>query len=188
VNYTNKKEYVPPEIMEGTKDIKISFVQGLMDSEACITPRLLDDEGRLKGRTAVYFGVKSEWIFSVWEICKELGAEPTKTSYRDDLYRFVISPRKYFNAGLTFNIARKRELLFKALVRHQMDTTKIKPRKPLSPGYRTNSRLSDEDVLEIRSLARITTYRKLAENFNVCEATIKRIVDGKTFKHLLGNE
>lgn len=50
-----------------------------------------------------------------------------------------------------------------------------------------NSKLTEENVLYIRAnfKPRIITRSKLAEMFNVKEATIKDVLRGKTWKHLL---
>jgi hypothetical protein len=182
VEMTGKKAFVPTEILQSSKDIKIAFLQGLMDSEACIT-RKKRIPSREKTQTTVLFAVKSEWIHDVWRLCGELGAKPSPILKGSGIYRFAMTPKNYAEVGLTFNILRKREILYDALTPY-----KSKPRisnvQREPPIGLTSSRLSDEDVIEIRRLISVKSYQTLSEMYHVSDSTIRRIVQGKTFRRL----
>lgn len=182
---TGKKAYIPQEIINGSRDVKLAFVQGIMDSEATISPRRITAENRVVGAPKIIFGVKSEWIYEVKKLCNELGASPSAI-YRSkgDILKFQMSPIRYNAAGLTFSIERKRIIL-----ECHKDPYPSKKRSYNHPRKKAvanlgNSRLSENDIRQIWSYIGKYTYREIGQMFGVSEWTVLRIANRKTFKHL----
>jgi hypothetical protein len=119
-NETALKETIPASVMNGTLDMKKSFIQGVMDSEAWISCSL-NPIGPSSIQLSV--GVTSSWIKQLHQLFAEVGVSTTKIGTRihkddpkylkprKDFHSFSIHIQEYVDAGLSFNIKRKRDRL-----------------------------------------------------------------------------
>lgn len=117
---TALKETIPASVMQGTADMKKSFIQGVMDSEAWIQCSL-NPIGPSTIQLSV--GVTNDWIKQLHQLFSEVGVETTKIGTRKhgddpkylkprkDFHSFSIHILEYVDAGLSFNIKRKRDRL-----------------------------------------------------------------------------
>lgn len=117
---TQRKLKIPDWIMMGDSEEKRAFIQGVMDSEAWISCTL---QALGPSRVQMSVGVTSDWIHSLHKLFSELNVETTKVytrKFKDspkylkprrDFYSFDIDIVQYVDAGLTFNILRKRHRL-----------------------------------------------------------------------------
>lgn len=117
---TQRKEIIPPSVMNGTPDEKKSFIQGVMDSEAWIRV-VLSPMGQCVIELSV--GVTSSWITDLHKLFSDVGVQTTKIGTRKfkddpkylkprkDFHSFSIHVLQYVESGLTFNIKRKRDRL-----------------------------------------------------------------------------
>lgn len=118
---TQKKEIVPESVTNGTDAMKSAFIQGVMDSEAWISMSL-NPIGPSHIQLTV--GVTSAWITQCHSLFADLKIATTKISTRKfkqddpkylkprkDFHSFSINILDYVDAGLTFNIKRKRDRL-----------------------------------------------------------------------------
>lgn len=111
LHLTKDKSEIPNFIFDGDDDSKKSFIQGLMDSEGYITLSLSPIKDQHIG---LYFANTSRWTKDFWHIVKKLGIEVSDLHLRKmkdgrkDVYNFKLNILDYVNAGLSFNILRKR--------------------------------------------------------------------------------
>jgi len=116
IKVTNNKHKVPDEIMNGSKEIKKAFLQGLMDSEGCISKR------KIKRRKAcsfqLTFGISSLLCYDIQKLFSELGIKTGKmtiTKFKNGkykiAYRFSINLFDYYKSGMGFSIGWKQERL-----------------------------------------------------------------------------
>jgi DNA-binding transcriptional regulator WhiA len=110
---TRDKSMIPNFIMDGDDTIKKSFLQGLMDSEGWITVIL----NSLKiSNIALNFGNTASWTKDVCRMFNECGITTSKIYTKNQqekkaLFWFSLDIMEYINAGMTFNIKRKRNRL-----------------------------------------------------------------------------
>lgn len=117
---TADKTIIPNGIKSGKKEVKMQFLQGLMDSEGFVTMTLTPLKG---SNLRLEFGVSEPWCKEVRELFGEVGIlttpvtrrkfAPTKwcPNQRREYFQFRIDILDYVNAGMTFNIERKRHRL-----------------------------------------------------------------------------
>ncbi len=117
---TALKAIIPMSVMNGTAEMKKSFIQGVMDSEAWITCSL-NPIGSSNIQLSV--GVTDEWIKQLHQLFSEVGItttkigtrkfgqEPKYLKQRKDFHSFSIHILEYVDAGLGFNIKRKQDRL-----------------------------------------------------------------------------
>lgn len=118
---THNRTEIPNFVFDGDKEVKKSFIQGLMDSEGYITTSFSPIKDTHIG---LYFANTSRWTKDFWHLFKSLNIEVSDLKLRKmkdgrkDLYWFKINILDYVNSGLSFNIFRKRrrlEWIFKIL-------------------------------------------------------------------------
>lgn len=105
----------------GTREIKIAFLQGLMDSEGWIGC-VLSSMGR--SYVNLSFGVTATWCEGVRAMFSDVGIETSRLFLREwdvesnpgktprkDFHYFSINLIHYVDAGMGFNIKRKQDRL-----------------------------------------------------------------------------
>ncbi len=118
--YTEHKTKIPLPILNGDRETKISFIQGLMDAEGWINFYL--GNGTNMCDLTLGFGCCDKWFFDFYDLIKSFGIGTSKVYTRkpiikkngdngEKLHLFKINIHDYINAGLSFTIKRKRERL-----------------------------------------------------------------------------
>lgn len=117
---TRRKECIPESVLQGSVQDKKDFIQGVMDSEAWITCSL-NPIGPSYIQLSV--GVVSDWIVQLHGLFADIGVTVTKINTRKhtqdpkylkprkDFHSFSIHVLEYADAGMSFNIQRKRDRL-----------------------------------------------------------------------------
>lgn len=109
---TKKKQIIPPYVFEWSKDLKLQFIIGLMDSEGFVAANS-NHTGR-----RFYMGFKScdVWVPDFTRLLKSVGIEigkigiekPRFSGYKTPT-RFAIKMQSWIDSGAKFNIARKQK-------------------------------------------------------------------------------
>lgn len=107
---TEQKQKIPAYVWTWTRDEKLAFVIGLMDSEGFVGATANPTNRRF------YMGFKStdSWVPEFVRLLESLGIrvgkvsteKPIKAHYRTPI-RFTIKMQSWINSGARFNIARK---------------------------------------------------------------------------------
>lgn len=111
---THDRTELPNFVLDGDKEVKKSFIQGLMDSEGYITLSLSPIK---QNHIGLYFANTSRWTKDLWHLFKTLNIEVSDLKIRrmkdgrKDVYWFKINILDYVNSGLSFNIQRKKRRL-----------------------------------------------------------------------------
>lgn len=120
LNLTKGKTVIPNEIKFGGTEVKKGFLQGVMDSEAWITAKLVCFG---PSRIQMTVGVTDPWLIDLHKMFEELNIptgkiltrkfkdNPKYLKSRKDLFYFDIDILSYIEAGLGFNIKRKADRL-----------------------------------------------------------------------------
>ncbi len=113
VSFTRLKGIVPGDILFGGTSVKKEFLQGLMDSEGCVTERSVSKSGKMN-TPVLYFSVRDDWIVDIRNMMSELGIRVANFHMTAGQRRFSIGIISYVEAGMTFNIRRKADRLQRA--------------------------------------------------------------------------
>lgn len=111
---TKNKTEIPNFIMDSEPEIQKQFLQGLMDSEGYVTMSL---SSLKQWHVGIYFANTSAFTKDVWHMFHNVGISTSKLSIRKmkddrkDVFWFKIDILDYVEAGMTFNIKRKRDRL-----------------------------------------------------------------------------
>lgn len=120
---TAHKTRIPDCILNGSRNTKIAFVQGLMDSEGWVNV-ILQSLGHCD--FTLGFGCTDVWFDDFYALVQSLGVKTSKIYKRErvskkngelgrQLHLFKLDFRDYKNAGLDFSIKRKSDRLAFAL-------------------------------------------------------------------------
>ena len=111
VEMTNRKTQIPATVHDWTRDEKLAFVAGLMDSEGFVAANNTNPTNR-----RFYMGFKScdVWVPDFLVVLHSLGIktgkvsaeQPRKPGYKTPV-RFAIKMQSWVDSGARFNIARK---------------------------------------------------------------------------------
>jgi len=186
VSETNKKSFVPQSIKSSSASCKRAFFQGLMDSEGSIQRRRINNDGRVIGGSKVQFSVKSDWIFDVHTIAKQLEIHTSNITTGSGQYRFYMTPISYKEAGLGFSIQRKQDILDEELMPRKRKPTVFLSKRKFKPGVHPGRNTVTEDVvLQIRGLFLSgKTNREIADITKISYYNIYRITSNKTYTNL----
>lgn len=109
---TEKKRIIPGYVLGWTRDLKLAFIAGLMDSEGFVAANS-NHTGR-----RFYMGFKScdPWVPEFVRLLQSVGIEigkigverPLKPGYKTPR-RFAIKMQSWVDSGARFNIARKQK-------------------------------------------------------------------------------
>lgn len=136
ITVTADKTIIPNGILTADKETKKAFLQGLMDSEGFL---MMSISPLKASNVRMEFGVTDPWCTQVREMFGEVGVLTTPVTRRKfnpterfpnprkDFLSFRIDFLDYVNAGLTFNIERKRHRL-EYITRILRDFTRNYPR------------------------------------------------------------
>jgi hypothetical protein len=117
---TCHRTIIPQRIASGSREIKVAFVQGLMDSEAWINFAL--SGGRGPTDMTLGFACADPWFEDFYRMVQSLGVLTSKIYKRKPhqkkngdngkiLHLFRLDIQSYVNAGLGFTIKRKADRL-----------------------------------------------------------------------------
>jgi hypothetical protein len=175
---TGNKGFIPKSISSGSLEIRIAFLQGLMDSEGYISERTTKENGRTN-TPSMNFSVKSEWIFDVRAMMIEIGIGVADITTSSGQYRYLIDPRSYMQNGLTFTIRRKRERLERALLPHE-SKSRVKSKRHNKPGFRPhNAKLSVDQVALVRQMSRDGQRNcQISLSLGIPRETVSKILRG----------
>jgi intein/homing endonuclease len=111
---THMKSEIPNYIKDGSKNVKLSFIQGLMDSEGWV---YLSISPLKSSNIGLAFANTASWTKDLHYIFKEVGIKTSDivrrkfNDGRKDLFTFKIDVNDYVDCGLGFNIPRKQRRL-----------------------------------------------------------------------------
>lgn len=111
---THMKTEIPNYVKDGSRKVKISFIQGLMDSEGWVSLSL---SSLKQSNIGLNFANTSSWTKEVWHIVRELGIKTTeivRRKFKDgrkDIFSFKLDLLEYVSCGLGFNMPRKQRRL-----------------------------------------------------------------------------
>lgn len=131
---TQDKQIIPLFVFEWPKELRMSFVEGIMDSEGYVA-----ENKRWDTACSRYFmGFKScdVWVNDFHKILTGLGVrtgvitaeKPRKEGYKTP-YRFYIKMQSWVDSGLKFNIARKQNRVDEWAANPRYTERKVGPRR-----------------------------------------------------------
>jgi intein/homing endonuclease len=116
---TKIKEIIPKGIENQNREITIAFLEGLMDSEGCVSRHKDDGYDSGYGYT-LDFATSSLWTFQIQELFGKIGVKTGKMiigiwnnpmNPNCVMFRFYINIYGFYTAGIKFSIARKQGII-----------------------------------------------------------------------------
>lgn len=114
VAFSNNKTEIPNFIKDGDSEIKLAFIQGLMDSEGYITMSI---SSLKQWNVGIYLACTASWMKDVYRFFKECDIKTSDLSIRKmkdgrkDVFWFKIDIQDYIDKGLSFCMTRKKSRL-----------------------------------------------------------------------------
>lgn len=114
---TDGKQVIPDYVWDWPEEVKIAFIEGLMDSEGFVAQKTATPDVHNTNRS-FYMGYKScdPWVRDFAELLADVGIrigkiseeEPRKPGYKTPV-RFHVKMQTWVDSGARFNIARKQD-------------------------------------------------------------------------------
>ena len=108
---TEDKKFIPQFVFEADREVKIAFLEGLMDSEGWIVER--KNKAGIK-QYQMGFSCTSSWTYDVWQLFRSIGVsccEPyiLHQKNKKDCICFTINLASWVQSGILFSIKRKQD-------------------------------------------------------------------------------
>lgn len=108
---TQDKKFIPQFIFDSERDVKVAFLEGLMDSEGWIVER--KNKAGIK-QYQMGFSCTSSWTYDVWQLFRSIGVnccEPyiLHQKGKRDCICFTINLASWIQSGIMFSIKRKQD-------------------------------------------------------------------------------